>query len=154
MDIKMKPQFIIMHHSLTEDGKMPDTLAIWNYHVKDKGWAEVGYHYLVEEISNDTEFRLVVIKGRMDTEQGAHCLGYNDKSIGICLIGNYDNAEPSEEALKLLRRLVKSLMLTHGILAENVLGHWETYSRRGMIVEKSCPGIKFNMPRFRELLLP
>lgn len=144
----MKPDFIIIHHSLTEDSQTVSWSAIRDYHMLICGWHDIGYHYGIEKIGT----RYEVLKGRMDTESGAHCLGFNKKSIGICLIGNFDTTPPNEAQLKLLKKLVNSLQEIYGIPTLNVIGHWESYELRKVPVEKSCPGLKFSMSKFREIL--
>ena len=144
----MNPRYIIIHHSLTEDGATVSWNAITDYHVNVNGWKDVGYHYGAELVGD----RYNIFKGRMDNEDGAHCIGFNDKSIGICLVGNYDISEPCEQQIALLKKLVNSLREIYGIPLENVLGHWETYGLRGVPVEKSCPGNKFSMTNFRRVL--
>lgn len=141
----MNPDKIIIHHSLTEDGETVSWNAIRDYHVKIKGWRDVGYHYGIELVGNQYD----IFKGRMDNEVGAHCLGFNDNSIGICVVGNFDQQAPNERQLALLKKLCRSLMDIYGIKIENVLGHWETFEMRNVPIEKSCPGVKFSMPAFR-----
>lgn len=144
----MNPTAIIIHHSLTADGPTVSWQAIRDYHINVNGWKEVGYQYGLELVG----FHYEILKGRMDDEEGAHCLGFNNDSIGICVIGNYDRTPPGASQLALLKKLVNSLRNIYGIKLENVLGHWETYGRRGKPIEKSCPGIMFSMPKFRQML--
>ena len=66
--------------------------------------------------------------------------------------GNFDHNQPNEAQLKLLKKLVNSLQAIYGIPTINVLGHWETYEHRKVPIEKSCPGLKFSMSKFREIL--
>ncbi len=139
---------IVIHHSLTKDGQIVDWQAIRDYHVNHLHWRDVGYHYGIELLNG----RYEIIKGRLDTEMGAHALGFNDMSIGICLIGNYDAITPSEAALYQLRRLCRSLMAIHRLTPADVIGHWETYARRGVIPQKTCPGKLFDMDAFRKSL--
>ncbi len=141
----MNPDKIIIHHSLTEDGKTVDWQGIRRYHINDKGWRDIGYHYGIEKVGE----RYEILKGRMDNEVGAHCLGFNDNSIGICMVGNFDAEPPCEQQLAQLKKLCRGLMDIYGIKQDNVLGHWETFEKRGVPVEKSCPGIRFSMPAFR-----
>lgn len=144
----MKPEYIIIHHSLTEDGKTVSWGAIRNYHVNTMKWLDISYHYGIELVNDHYE----VLKGRMDTEDGAHCLGFNGNALGICVVGNFDHAAPSPVQLALLVKLVKSLMAIHGISRERVIGHHESFALRGKNVEKSCPGNFFSMRSFRESL--
>lgn len=144
----MRPEYIIIHHSLTEDGKTVSWQAIRNYHVNTMKWLDISYHYGIELVNDHYE----VLKGRMDTEVGAHCMGFNDRSIGICVVGNFDHAAPNDRQLALLVKLVKSLMAIHGISRERVIGHWESFPLRNRPVEKSCPGNAFSMFSFRKLL--
>lgn len=144
----MNPTHIIIHHSLTEDNQTVSWNAIRDYHINVCGWKDVGYHYGIELIGTQYD----ILKGRMDDEEGAHCLGFNDNSIGICLVGNFDHAAPSDTQLKLLRKICRSLMNIYGIKSDHVLGHWETFSLRNKPVEKSCPGNAFSMSAFRTSL--
>lgn len=50
----MKPSGVIIHHSLTRDGKTVDWNAIDKYHREVKGWKKVGYHCGVERINQQT----------------------------------------------------------------------------------------------------
>lgn len=144
----MNPKFIIVHHSLTPDGVTVSYNAIRDYHIRVNGWREIGYHYLLELVGEE----YAIFKGRMDNESGAHCLGFNDNSIGICLVGNFDHAPPPPTQVALLRKLCRSLMDIYGIKMENVLGHRETYQVRGVPVEKTCPGSAFSMEDFVKTL--
>lgn len=132
----MTPRYIILHHSLTEDGKTVSWNAIRQYHLK-KGWSDIGYHYGIELVGNHYE----VLVGRLQTEIGAHCRGMNGASLGICFVGNFDIEEPPLEQLNVGRRLIRSLMEVFGISNERVKGHCE-YS------QKSCPGKKFPLGEF------
>lgn len=141
----MKPENIIIHHSLTKDTETVSWGAIRKYHVETLGWQDIGYHYGIENIGG----RYEILVGRMATETGAHCSqdGMNNKSLGICLIGNFDNAAPDAAQLALLTKLVKSLMQVHGIPAANVFRHsqFATY--------KTCPGLKFPWQDFHASLM-
>jgi N-acetylmuramoyl-L-alanine amidase len=144
----MTPAYVIWHHSLTADGNVVDTQAIRRYHVDIKGWLDIGYHYLIEKINDQWE----ILKGRMDNEDGAHCIAFNNDSLGICVVGNFDLAVPEPDLWKLMVRFQRSLLYTHRIPREKVMGHWETYQWRGVPVEKSCPGTRFLMTEFRKML--
>lgn len=141
----MNPTKIIIHHSATADYDTVSWGAIRRYHIDVNGWKDIGYHYGIELVGDEYE----IFKGRMDSETGAHCIGFNDNSLGICLIGDFDKYPPNDRQIYLLKRLVFSLMGIYGIRAGDVLGHRETYAILGVPVEKTCPGKAFDMEAFR-----
>ena len=60
-----------------------EILRIQRYHQGNKGWADIGYHYIV-----DREGR--VWQGRPVSYQGAHARGDANKgNVGIVVLGNY-----------------------------------------------------------------
>ena len=99
---------IIVHCTATREGKEYSVADIDRWH-KDRGFRCVGYHYVVK-LNGDVEV------GRMEKEIGAHCLGHNNHSIGICYIGGLDangkskdtrTPEQKESLLILLKELKK-----------------------------------------------
>jgi len=70
---------IIVHCSDTIEGKDFTVEDIRKWH-KDRGWLDIGYHYVVYLDGS-------IHKGRPDEVVGAHCVGHNAHSIGVCYIG-------------------------------------------------------------------
>jgi N-acetyl-anhydromuramyl-L-alanine amidase AmpD len=140
----MKPTRIIIHHSLTKDGATVSWGAIRKYHVETEGWRDIGYHYGIELVGNYYE----IFVGRPETEEGAHCKeqGMNHVSIGICMVGNFDEDTLPDAAMKQLVRLVRSIMATWGIPKENIKKHHDYASY------KSCPGKLFPWDRLMNSL--
>lgn len=70
---------IIVHCSATPEGKdyTLDTIRQWHL---QRGFSDIGYHYIIHLDGTVEEGRDVNISG-------AHCFGHNSKSIGICYIG-------------------------------------------------------------------
>lgn len=132
------PTEIILHHSATKDGEVKDFDAIRKYHIEVKKWREIGYNWIIEKVRNEW----VILKGREETENGAHTKGKNSTSIGICVVGNYDVDELPEEALKLLVWLIKDVRSRWGNLAIN---------SHNKYANKTCPGTKFPLEMVREL---
>src|SRR5687767_4288274 len=125
----MKPSAIIIHHSLTRDSGTVSWGAIRKYHMETLGWNAIGYQLGIEKIGDQYE----ILMGRMLDEVGAHTKGLNAKSIGICIVGNFDEEELPREALELLLTLCRSLMDIFGIPVENVKRHSD-------YADKTCPG--------------
>jgi len=131
----VKPEYIIIHHSLTKDTETVSWGAIRKYHTQTLGWREIGYHYGIENVNGYYE----ILVGRQADATGAHCSqeGMNHKSLGVCLIGNFDNAAPSADQLARLTALVKSLMYIHNIPVSKIMRHSQ------LATYKTCPGLKF-----------
>ncbi len=135
--------FIIVHH--TERNNDSPSFVKFR-HIYLRGWEDIGYHYL---IGNTRPFTIngKIYAGRPENFEGAHTFGYNKNSLGVCIIGNFDNILPSEKQLESLIYLADKKMKEYNLSANNVLGHSEIVS-----TEKSCPGNFVNMPYIRGVL--
>jgi len=138
----MKPEYIVMHCSATEDSGTVSWQAIRRYHTGTLGWSDIGYHFGLELVGDQFE----VLAGRPPSKKGAHCkaAGMNSRSIGVCFVGDYDTAKPPPEMVALGANYVAGLCETLGIPVENVIGHSEVEDR------KTCPGLMFDMDDFRK----
>lgn len=143
----MKKTHIIIHHSLTKDGKEVSWGAIRRYHTVDLGWRDIGYHFGIEAVGDYFE----IIFGRWIDEDGAHCkeMNMNTVGIGICVVGNYDDQVPALGAWNKAVELVKRLIKLYDIPVENVLGHGEVQRMANAPYIKTCPGKTFHMDDFR-----
>lgn len=106
---------------------------IRKWHVKDNGWSDIGYHFVVGRSGK-------VMAGRPLEKTGAHTIGHNSDSIGICLIGGKGAAEtdafedhftPAQD--EAVRNLIDRLQEEHGKMS--IHGHNE-YAAKG------CPGFQ------------
>lgn len=75
-------QRVFLHCSATREGQDIDAATIRRWHL-DRGWSDIGYHYVVR-LDGTIE------SGRPITKVGAHVKGHNKDSIGICYIGGLD----------------------------------------------------------------
>ena len=73
---------IIIHCSATREGLNFNANDIDRWH-KQKGYSMIGYHYVI--LLDGT-----VQQGRALEEIGAHTVGHNAHSIGICYVGGLD----------------------------------------------------------------
>lgn len=130
----MRPSKIIVHHSLTEDSGTVSWGAIRNYHVNTKEWRDIGYHAGVEKVQSGRHSYYEVLLGRPWYMPGAHTIGQNDNSLGICFVGNYDFKSPSEEMLMVGGRLISMWMRIFDIPSS------EIYRHSNFAPHKTCPG--------------
>lgn len=127
-----RPSGIVIHHSATRDTESLSYNAIRKYHMDGRNWDEIGYHYLLELVNND----IMTFTGRGLQYHGAHTIDRNDM-IGICVVGNYDEIEPSNGHVEALVRLLVSIMALYPYLTvADIHYHSET-------AMKTCPGTKF-----------
>ena len=72
---------IIVHCSATKAGQDFTAADIDRWH-RERGFNGIGYHYVIR-----LDGRLE--KGREIDLAGAHCKGWNERSVGICYIGGW-----------------------------------------------------------------
>ena len=102
---------------------------------KANGWSDIGYHWIIDRDGK-------VLAGRAETVIGAHTIGKNTGTIGICLIGGYGSAETDAFGKNFtaqqditLRQMIDAISSRTGI--ERISGH-------NQYAAKACPG--FNVP--------
>lgn len=150
----MNPQHIIIHHSLTKDGTVADWDAIRRYHREVNGWSDIGYHYGIERVGKGILLQI----GRPESQPGAHTkeMHMNSKSLGICVVGNFDLAPPGLEIMRFLAEIVKRKVAEYGIPVSAILGHREVGAMAGFDWRKgqykTCPGRHFNMDLLRQMV--
>lgn len=132
---------IILHHSLTKDSETVSWGAIRRYHVQERGWRDIGYHFGIELVGDFYE----IFVGRSIKTPGAHTKGQNLTSIGICFVGNFDIIAPP------LPQVERGIYLVKSLLEEFNLGPLDVYGHRNF-ASKSCPGTQFDMNKFHNLL--
>lgn len=137
----------IVIHCSASNRSTTTVLDIERWH-RERGWSGIGYHKVID-ISG------AVHQGRPDDVAGAHAEGFNSRSLGICLIGDFDKDKllEADPQFRALVQVVATLCKRHGIPVANVIGHRDVYPILGKPVAKSCPGASAHalLPRLREL---
>ncbi len=129
----------IMHHSATKDSGTVSWGAIRRYHVQECRWLDIGYHWGIEYIDSVPE----ILMGRIPTMPGAHTKGHNYNSLGICIVGDFDEEAPP------MRQWNKAVELVGYLLEMYQLEPSDVYPHRDF-ANKTCPGIMFDMLKFRK----
>ena len=110
---------IIIHCSATPDGKDYTVDDIRRWH-KQRGYSDVGYHYIIYRNG-------ILAQGRDVNIIGAHASGHNAHSIGICYIGgmNAENTQPEDTRTLRQKARLLSLLVDLRKLYPNarIIGH-------------------------------
>jgi N-acetylmuramoyl-L-alanine amidase len=100
-------RFAVVHHTAGRNGYTQSEAAaivkgIQLFHVQGNGWNDIGYNFLVDRFGTIYEGRF----GGVDRNViGAHAQGFNTGSVGIALLGTYEDASPSAAAQDAIARL-------------------------------------------------
>ena len=124
---RIKTTMIIFHHI---GGTNQDVSAaqVHQWHL-DKGWAGIGYHYVIRKNGR-------IERGRPLDAIGAHCYGYNPCSVGINLVGDFDTDIPTEAQMasaKLLTAFLCNYYRLNPTVNKVIWGHRDLNSTE-------CPG--------------
>lgn len=97
---------IIIHCTATPEGR-DYTVADITYWHKQRGFSDIGYHYVIYRDGTIHEGRNVNIAG-------AHCTGYNTHSIGVCYVGGLaaDGVTPKDTRTQAQREALETLLVT------------------------------------------
>jgi N-acetylmuramoyl-L-alanine amidase len=94
---------LIVHHSAgaNSSSNWPGAVAaIFDFHVNTNGWSDVGYNWLI-----DPNGVLYEGRGGGNNVRGAHMCGFNNNTMGVCLLGNFVSVPPPAAALNTLKKL-------------------------------------------------
>ena len=98
---------IIVHCTASYEGQPLTVDAIRRIHMRERGWSDIGYHYVVYLDGS-------IHDGRNVNISGAHCTGHNTHSIGVVYVGGLDKNGKAKDTrtpaqkeglLKLLKEL-------------------------------------------------
>lgn len=141
-----KWKYIIIHHSATDEG---NSLCFDRYH-SSRGWEGVGYHFIINNGSKGKQDGQIEVSPRwLKQKNGAHCSAgsMNERAIGICLVGNFNDELVSEKQLDALVHLTYKLRKYYNIPSSRIMGHGQV---RG--AKTDCPGKKFPWREFKRRL--
>jgi hypothetical protein len=143
---------LIVHHSAgtnTSNDWAAVVRSIWNFHTGFNGWDDIGYNWLVDPNG-------VIYEGRGDGRLGAHFCGTNGGTMGVCVLGDFTNISPSQNAIAGLESLLawkacdinvdplgSAFHGSSGLTLNRISGHRDGCGT-------SCPGEMF-YPQFPDL---
>lgn len=86
---RQRTDYIAVHCSATPPSRNVDETEIRKWH-KEKGWIDIGYNIV---IPRDGTVQI----GRPLDYSGAHVEGFNNRALGICLVGGVDeDGQPAD----------------------------------------------------------
>ncbi|MDA1061181.1 MAG: N-acetylmuramoyl-L-alanine amidase, partial [bacterium] len=108
-----KVKKVIVHHTATTKNLEDPAQAIrdiYHYHAITRAWGDIGYNYIVDLDGN-------VYEGRAGGEGviGAHSGSGNHGSIGIAVLGNYQDSEIPETVITKMSQFIFKKSKIHGI---------------------------------------
>lgn len=91
-------EHLILHHAAVREATAQ---AIHRAHLGN-GWSGIAYHYYVRANGD-------IYRGRPEDTQGGHTLNMNERSIGICFEGNFEEHEMPAAQFEAGRELIADI---------------------------------------------
>lgn len=125
---RTKTDFLVVHCAATKPSMDIGLREIRQWH-RQKGWLDVGYHFIIRRDG-------AVEAGRDVNVIGAHVQGYNSESVGVCLVGGInDKGEPEANFTPEQYESLSGLLtdLSKQFPHASIVGH------RELDPKKACP---------------
>lgn len=120
-DVSSRLSAMYLHHtagsnSYTKAQAAAQVRAIYAFHVKGRGWPDIGYQFLVDRFGTIYQGRRDAVR---DLPIGAQAGGYNTDTIGVSAMGNFQTAKPTSAMVASIEKVFAWEAYTHKL---NVLG--------------------------------
>jgi len=93
-----------------------------------RGWGDIGYHLVVDRSGR-------IWQGRPLVWQGAHVQNRNEGNVGVLVLGNFEQQQPSDAQLRALQVHLAELCRIYRISPRSILTHREWPG-----AATACPG--------------
>lgn len=93
---------------------------------RNRNYGDMGYHFVID-------FSGRVWEARSLAYEGAHTLGQNEGNIGIALLGNFQEENPTEKQFEAMKILIELLRERYRIKRPRIYGHRD-------LAQSLCPG--------------
>lgn len=98
---------LVIHHSALDVGF--GVREIQRLHMEQNGWADIGYHFVIDAEG-------VCYEARPRTVRGVHVRAANTGTVGIVLLGNFEEIQPAPPQLTTLDNLIAYLVAEYSSL--------------------------------------
>ncbi len=114
---------VMVHHTVSNattsvSGSAANVRAIWHQHAIANDWGDIGYNYLVDQSGHIFQGRYFdknhVDENKVEVEAG-HTYGFNDRSIGIAALGNFQSVGPSRALIENIGKIAGFRMARRGL---------------------------------------
>ncbi|XP_077997731.1 peptidoglycan-recognition protein SC2-like [Glandiceps talaboti] len=131
-DMASPVPYVILHHThwkrcFNKEDCLAEMRKIQDFHIDGRGWWDIGYTFCIGEDGR-------VYEGRGWDTQGAHSIGYNAKSLGICILGDFMDVLPDKAALEATHKF-----LAHCVEQKKLSEDYILYGHR-QARPTECPG--------------
>ena len=131
-----KWRHIVLHHTASSAGSVE---SVHEAHI-GRGWDGIGYHFLIGNGKGMDDGEIQSTFRWREQIHGAHAKSpnneYNEYGIGICLVGNFEDTDPSDAQLASVKRLVSVLKREYQLTDAQVIAHRD-------VKATACPGKNF-----------
>lgn len=139
--VRSRPwQSIVVHHSATAGGDVASIDAVHRgkRDAAGKAWLGIGYHFVIGNGQKMADGQVEPTFRWTQQLAGAHAGSdqQNQRGIGICVIGDFDQADPTPKQVAATRHLIQWLAKRYAISREQVLAHRDVQAT-------ACPGKRF-----------
>lgn len=133
---------VVLHHTWSPSAAQYAGQATWDgirrYHMAQRGWSDIGYHFGVGPDGSLWRLRPVNLSG-------AHVLNRNLHTVGVAIVGNFDVEDPMTHGLPAAAKVVAKLLQRFRLGPAAVRFHRE-------FQDKTCPGTRVNQEVFRKMV--
>lgn len=131
-------EYLVIHCAATPPGMDIGAKEIDRWH-RERGYFQIGYHFVIRRNG-------IVEKGRDSNVPGAHVRGYNERSLGICMVGGVKQGDVTKaennftpQQFAALKELLITLKASHP--KAQIVGHRDLQAK-DHAKTKECPSFE------------
>lgn len=99
----------VIHHAASSNANHDYINVVRNIyllHTQTNGWDDIGYNFVIGQDGSIFEGRDHQYLDSTDNIKGAHFCGKNAHTMGICVLGNYQDVQPTSASIASLEHLL------------------------------------------------
>lgn len=125
-------EYLVIHHTVTSADATPDDIALLH---KARGWGGIGYHFVI------TKDGTVYYVGDIGTAR-ANVADMNEKVIGITMVGDFTQYDPTDTQIKSAHYLCKYFIENYPALTK--VQDWSALVGHKDLTATACPGTEWH----------